>query len=200
MVINKIKIPNTNVAIDVNDARIPALTNNGGKVLAVNSDATGLEWVEQSGNDSDRSVDIGLSVKWASMNIGATKPSDYGDYYAWGELTTKDNYSSETYTYSDNPDVLPASHDVATQTLGNDWRMPTSTELSELISTQGNSDYEWTWKSIDGHDGWEIKYLTNGNSIFLPAAGYRRGIGLDYAGYFGYYWSSSLNTDYPYNA
>ena len=145
---------------------------------------------------SSEGIDLGLSVLWAACNIGAEKPSDYGDYYAWGETYTKNNYSKETYTYTDNPETLLPSNDVATQKIGSDWRMPTLDEIEELIQTRDDSNYQWTWKAIDGHNGWEIKYLINNNSIFLPAAGYLYETSLYDADY-GYYWSSSRYTDYP---
>lgn len=145
-------------------------------------------------------VDLGLSVKWAKCNLGASKPSDYGDYYAWGETKTKDNYSWDTYTlgkpgsftnYNDTDGIttLQAVHDAATVKLGSPWRMPTFEETKELLD-----NCTWTWTEQDGKNGYEVKSKKNGNSIFLPAAGYRNGSGLNFAGSWGYYWSSSLGT------
>lgn len=162
---------------------VPSISGNNGKVLAINSSGTGLEWVDSGG--AVEPVDLGLSVKWSSVNIGAKKPSDYGYYYAWGEVNTKSTYTSATYTYSDNPTILPASHDVATQTLGNDWRMPTDAEWTEL-----RTNCTWTWTTQNGVNG-RLVTASNGNSIFLPAAGAASGG----AGSYGYYWSSSLSTD-----
>ena len=158
-------------------------------------------------------VDLGLSVKWATMNVGATAPEEYGNYYAWGEITTKDSYTWENYTLAngsydaltkyctsssygtvDNKTTLEAADDVATQKWGGNWRMPTIDEWQELID-----NCTWTWTTKNGVNGYEVK-ATNGNSIFLPAAGYRGNDGLNDAGSFGYYWSSSLLTSSPGNA
>ena len=78
-------------------------------------------------------VDLGLSVKWACCNIGANSPEDYGNYYAWGEITTKEVYSSETYTYTSSPTRLSLSVDAANVNWGGKWRMPTYDEVSELL-------------------------------------------------------------------
>ena len=144
-------------------------------------------------------VDLGLSVKWAKCNLGASKPSDYGDYYAWGETKTKDNYSWDTYTLgepgsftnyngTDGITTLHAAHDAATAKLGSPWRMPTLDEIKELLD-----NCTWTWTTQDGINGYEVKG-PNGNSIFLPAAGSRHSSELDAAGSWGIYWSSSLGT------
>ncbi|MBR0298105.1 MAG: Ig domain-containing protein [Bacteroidales bacterium] len=156
-------------------------------------------------------VDLGLSVKWATRNLGASLPPDYGDYYAWGEIETKGNYSDETYKWGswsnvtkynndsyygivDNKTVLEAEDDVAHVKLGGNWRMPTKSEFDELITTRNNSNYKWEWKQINGHNGWMIKYLVNGQSIFLPATGEWYHTSLLWVGTDGIYWSSSLHT------
>ena len=169
-------------------------------------------------------VDLGLSVKWARCNLGASKPSDYGDYFAWGETEPKTNYSWATYKWmqtgkndwmyitkytfadgqtkgiwydadgkfiGDNKTTLDAADDAATVNLGSPWRMPTADEIKELIG-----HCTWTWTTQDGVKGYEVKSKKNGNSIFLPAAGYRSYSKLNYAGSQGYYWSSSLLTEY----
>ncbi len=143
-------------------------------------------------------VDLGLSVKWATCNLGASKPSDYGHYYAWGETMVKAGYSWDTYKWgkennitkynnSDRKTVLDPEDDVATAKLGSPWRMPTKDEINELI---GGCTWKWTKK--DGVEGYEVKG-TNGNVIFLPAAGYRKGSKSQYIRKMGYYWSSSLS-------
>lgn len=156
-------------------------------------------------------VDMGLSVKWANANLGASRPDEYGDYYAWGETYTKYSYSWSNYKwcngtkesltkYNDNTKYgkvdwktrLYATDDVAAVKLGGRWRMPTKAEIDELKGTRENASYKWEWKSINGHNGWEVAYLVNGNRIFLPAAGYRNGASLYDAGSNGTYWSSSL--------
>lgn len=134
-------------------------------------------------------VDIGLSVKWATRNLGASAPSDYGDYYAWGEIETKTEYTWNNYKWGnigtitkyckngefgilDNKTILDPADDVARVKLGGKWRMPTETEMQELYMTRANTNYSWSWVSINGHKGLLIEYLINGKSIFLPAAGW----------------------------
>src|SRR5574344_1237078 len=166
-------------------------------------------------------VDLGLpsGTKWATCNLVASKPSDYGDYYAWGETEPKTEYTWATYKWmqtgqsdwkhitkytcadgktqgiwyapdgtfiGDGKTTLEAADDAATQKLGSPWRMPTSYEIKELLD-----NCTWTWTTQDGKNGYEVKG-TNGNSIFLPAAGSREDSELLDAGSWGVYWSSSL--------
>ena len=160
-------------------------------------------------------VDLGLSVKWATCNVGAASPEDYGDYYAWGETETKSNYDWSTYKWCngssttqtkyctnssygavDKRTTLELADDVARVKWGGNWRMPTYDELNEL-----KNNCTWTWTTQNGKDGYKVTSKTNGNSIFLPAAGCRLGSILYSAGSGGYYWSSSLNqshTDHAY--
>ena len=162
----------------------------------------------------------GYKLYWGISNIGASKPEEYGDYYAWGETAPKANYSWLTYNFRtsgdsydnvkfskyntkssygtvDNKTVLDAADDVASVKLGGDWRMPTDAEWTEL-----RTKCTWTWVTNYNGSGINGRLVTatNGNSIFLPAAGYRNVTGLTNAGSLGYYWSSSLYTDYPYRA
>jgi uncharacterized protein (TIGR02145 family) len=164
-------------------------------------------------------VDLGLpsGLLWATCNLGATTPEGYGDYYAWGELQTKEVYNWSTYRYCtvdadgglstltkyntsenygtvDNKAVLEASDDVATAVLGSGARIPTKDEWQELLD---NITAEWTTQN--GVAGRKFT-AANGNSIFLPAAGFLSDSELYYAGSFGGYWSSSLYTDGPYSA
>lgn len=161
--------------------------------------------------------DLGLSVKWATCNVGANNPEDYGDYFEWGETTTKDTYNWITYKYcngssstltkycnnssygsngfTDNKTQLELSDDAARANWGGAWRMPTDAEWTEL-----REQCTWTWTTQNGVYGRKVTSKTNGNSIFLPAAGYRDYSSLIYAGSGGRYWSSSLGTDYPYYA
>ena len=163
-------------------------------------------------------LDMGLSVKWANANLGATTPEGYGDYYAWGETDIKDFYYYTNYKWSngsdyflkyntnssygvvDNLTVLDVSDDVAHVKLGGKWRMPTIKEADELISTKSSASYQWKWMSINGNKGWLVTYLVNNNSLFLPASGdYYR----DYvreAGSYGYFWTSSLCVGSPWHA
>lgn len=157
-------------------------------------------------------VDLGLpsGVLWATTNVGANKPGDYGNYYAWGETYTKRDYSYDTYKYStskgtvltkyctssangnvDNKTTLEASDDAASVNWGGSWRMPTYEELKELANT---SYCTWTWELQDGHYGSRVTG-PNGNSIFLPAAGWFAVISTINVGEQGYYWTSSLNPE-----
>ena len=134
------------------------------------------------------SVDLGLSVKWATMNVGAASPEDYGNYYAWGETESKDTYSmTNSVTYEVEMDDVAgnADYDAATANWGGTWRMPKSTEIDELVE-----ECEWTWTTQDGVDGYLVTG-TNGNSIFLPAGGYYYNSSLNSAGLRGLYWSST---------
>ena len=140
-------------------------------------------------------VDLGLSVKWATCNVGASSPEDYGDYFAWGEITPKTTYSSSNYSYSDNPTILPLSDDAARANWGGSWRMPTYAEMTELCE-----QCTWTWTSQNGVNGYRVMSKSNGNSIFFPAAGFRYDSSLNGAGSYGYYWSSTLGTGYQYHA
>ena len=156
-------------------------------------------------------VDLGLSVKWATCNVGADSPEDYGDYFAWGETSPKSTYNWSTYKWCrgdydnltkyctsssygqvDNKKQLDLSDDAARAIWGGSWRMPTHNELTEL-----RENCSWTWTTQNGVKGYKVTSKTNGNSIFLPAAGYRYVSSLLRAGSYGYYWSSSLYTDYP---
>ena len=134
-------------------------------------------------------VDLGLSVKWATYNVGATSPEEYGDYFAWGETTTKDNYSSsncptyglsiselQSQGYIDSEGILTPQYDAATANWGGNWRMPTCAELNEL-----DTQCIWEWINTNDFKGYKVTG-PNGNSIFLPAAGYRYGSSLDNAG------------------
>ena len=140
-------------------------------------------------------VDLGLSVKWATVNIGATLPADYGNYYAWGETETKDEYTSDNSVTLGDSSISSissdATYDAATANWGGTWRMPTIDECENLANK-----CTWTWTTQKNSDGEEINgYLvegTNGNSIFLPAAGYRSGSSLNEDGTKGMIWSSSL--------
>ena len=165
-------------------------------------------------------VDLGLRVKWATCNVGAEKPEDYGDYYAWGETYTKSTYNWSTYKYCDgsestltkycneskygnngfhdNKSTLEMIDDVACQKWGGGWRMPTKDEFNELLN-----NCTWTWTTQNGVDGYKVTSNKSGytdRSIFLPAAGYRKNTNLGDVGSVGLYWSSSRYPSYPYYA
>ncbi len=161
------------------------------KTLAAYSPATGT-------SNGYGYVDLGLSVKWATCNVGASSPEEYGNYYAWGETTTKSEYTEEnsaTYGldisqlqsqgYIDGEGNLTPQYDAAAANWGGDWRMPTKAEQQELLD-----NCTWTWTMQNGVNGYNVEG-PNGNSIFLPAAGCRRGSSLYSAGSDGNYWSST---------
>lgn len=133
-------------------------------------------------------VDLGLSVKWATCNVGASKPSGYGNYYAWGETSPKDYYeeSSRPYGLSNEKDGDITFRDVANLRWGEVWRLPTEKEMQELIE-----QCRWDWSKQDGHSGYKVTSKKNGRYIFLPAAGLRIGFALKFAGEIGYYWTST---------
>ena len=157
-------------------------------------------------------VDLGLSVKWATCNIGADRPEDYGDYFAWGKTETKSEYTEANcktikkqsffakwldFGRSDNntnvenlPDDISgnAQYDAARANRGSTWRMPTKAEMDELCTK-----CDWTWTSQGGHNGYKVTG-PNGNSIFLPAAGWRQGTDSCVVGGSGDYWSSTLSS------
>ena len=148
-------------------------------------------------------VDLGLSVKWATCNVGSNKPEDYGSYFAWGETTTKAEYTDEnslTYGLSiselqsqgiiDGNGNLTPSYDAARFNWGGTWRLPTKAELEEL-----ENKCTWEWTTQNGVKGYKVTG-PNGNSIFLPAAGYRSRSSLYYAGEGGYYWGSTPYVGY----
>ncbi|MBR5028465.1 MAG: hypothetical protein IKX51_04495, partial [Bacteroidales bacterium] len=163
-------------------------------------------------------VDLGLpsGILWATRNVGANSPTDYGDYFAWGETSPKSIYNWSTYRYcngtsgtltkycnvlgwgynyfTDNLTTLQAGDDAATANWGGGARTPTYAECRELIS---NTIHEWT--SRNGVYGMRFT-ARNGRSIFLPAAGLRWDGSLGDAGVYGCYWSSSLYTGGPLSA
>ena len=147
-------------------------------------------------------IDLGLpsGTKWACSNVGATKPEEYGGYYAWGETEEKDYYYWSTYIHCDGSnstchdlgsDISGTEYDVAHMKWGSDWVMPTYDEQMELLN---NCTSEWT--TLNGVKGRKFTSKINGNSIFLPAAGIRWYGDLDGAGERGDYWSSTQNPDY----
>lgn len=160
-------------------------------------------------------VDLGLSVKWATCNIGATAPEDYGDYFAWGETETKTDYSWSTYKYcngssytmtkycnissygdngfTDTLTTLVPEDDVAHVKWGGSWRMPTQADFNELFN-----NCDWSWVTQNGINGWKVTSRKDSSlSIFLPGAGCRYGTNFDGVGSYGVYISSSLYVGDP---
>ena len=148
-------------------------------------------------------VDLGLpsGTLWATTNVGADNPEDYGDYFAWGETKPKSDYSWETYKFGSNPTkynnsdgktTLDYSDDAAYQNWGSHWCMPTIDQLIEL-----NDQCTWQWTTRNGKNGYLVTSKKNGNTLFLPAAGYRYGTSLNDVGSNGRYWSRSLYGSNP---
>lgn len=161
-----------------------------------------------------RYADLGLSVKWATCNIGANSPEEYGDYFAWGETKPKSTYSWNTYIWCegspdsqtkycssrlygivDNKKQLELSDDAAIENWGGTWRMPTDAEWAEL-----EEKCTWKWTTQNGVKGYKVTSKINDNSIFLPAAGYKGHSGLYELGSYCYYWLGVLGTNYPSDA
>lgn len=161
-------------------------------------------------------VDLGLrsGLKWATFNVGATKPEEYGDYFAWGETASKDVYNWDSYKWCeggpgtqtkyctesgfgtlDNKDLLESEDDAASVNWGSEWRMPTKEETDELRNA-----CEWVWTNNFNGTGVAGQIGTsknNGNTIFLPASGRYDGTYFDGASSYGRYWTSSVLGYYP---
>ncbi len=183
---------------------------------------------EQAGF-AQEAVDLGLSVKWASCNVGASSPYDVGSYFAWGEVEAKERYLVSNYSMSNTPEIselddlagdmdpsslteycssdgktrLDSSDDVACQKWGGKWRIPTAEEWNELLE---NCSWAWAQGASEAKDfkviidGFRVASKKNGNSIFLLASGICMGVGAIESSKTGYYWASSLNTDNPVEA
>ena len=177
-------------------------------------------WKRYCENQTYEYIDLGLSVKWATCNIGGNSPEDCGVFFAWGEVEPKSKYDWNTYKHSnfhkltkyctkitagnnnftDNKTSLEFSDDAAYVNLGCNWRMPTLDEFYEL-----KTQCTWTWISYNGVNGYKV-IGPNGTSIFLPASGYIAEIdrnvtvNVNINGEFGGYWTNSLSTHDPHSA
>lgn len=153
-------------------------------------------------------VDLGLSVKWATMNVGADSIIDTGAYFAWGETDDKDDYTWSAYqygtsaddltkySYEDNKLSLEVADDAATANWGEGWHIPTGAEWEELCN---RCNCMWEWTTVDDTPGCRVTSKKKGftdRSIFLPAAGYFRAHAIEGAGASGYYWSSTRNVPF----
>ena len=165
--------------------------------------------------DGHEYVDLGLpsGTLWATCNVGASAPEEYGDYFAWGETETKDNYTWNYYKWCDSNTItltkycndsdygyngfvddkteLDPEDDAAYVNWGSSWRMPTYDQLQELID-----NCTWTWTTLNGVDGYLVTG-SNENNMFLPTSGYRYDSSLNFAGSVGDYWSRTLETECP---
>ncbi|MBR5983080.1 MAG: carboxypeptidase regulatory-like domain-containing protein [Bacteroidales bacterium] len=192
------------------------------RAYATNSDGTGYGEIKSLKThgllNGYTYADLGLpsNTYWATANIGATNPEDFGNYYAWGEIEPKDAYDWSTYQhcngsansltkycsdpgygdngFTDDLTTLEASDDVANVNMGSFWRMPTHEEMEELYNNCNS-----TWTSINGVNGRLFTSRINGNSIFMPAAGTYGENGLRDVGSYGTFWPSSLKPDIPTN-
>jgi len=157
--------------------------------------------------DGVEAVDLGLSVKWANMNVGAKKSSGFGTYFAWGETKPKEYYSWNTYAWSkgnsqyltkystaDRRTQLAPADDAARANWGGKWRMPTIDEYEELINP---ANCTWEWMTKDGINGYKVTGKKTGNSIFLPITGFRFYADTQFRGIMGVYWTSTLYTANP---
>ena len=169
-----------------------AVSASGGKGIdsSTKADSGVAPKVTKSIINGHEYVDLGLpsGLKWATCNVGASLPEEYGDYYAWGDIETKGNYSnsnSKTYGKSMSDISGNSTYDVARAKWGGSWRLPTKKELEEL-----ESKCKWEWTTINGKIGYKVTG-PNGNSIFMPAAGCRIESLLYDAGELGSYWSST---------
>ena len=213
-----------NVARVDQTGMVTAVAGGSCLILCVAADGSGVKaacTVTVLGNtDTHEYVDLGLpsGTLWATCNVGAENPEDYGDYFAWGETTPKENYSGDTYkwcimvgsdtlftkychygefgynNFTDNLTELVPEDDAAYVNWGSNWRMPSLDQQTELCRK-----CTWTWTTRNGKNGYEV-VGPNGNSLFLPAAGFRYGTSLYSTGSYGYYWSRTLLTSRPYGA
>lgn len=179
-----------------------------GSVTTFDSEQVTKITFEEASEDPEevQAIDLGLSVKWASANVGATRPESFGGYYAWGETQEKDVYNETTYKYYNlewqtitkiGIEISGTQYDAAKKQMGNDWRIPTQAEWKELVE-----NCTWTHGTVNGVTGFTVEG-PNGNSIFLPCAGrlYDNGSS-DRNGYenvSGFYWTGTLAEDNEYN-
>ena len=153
-------------------------------------------------------VDLGLSVKWADVNVDAYRPWERGNFYAWGELEPKESYKSNNYRfyhegtmkltkycndktygyeeYTDNLSSLEPEDDVASVKWGGNWRMPSKAEFEELMDS---TNCAWIYTTMGGMTGYKVQSKKNGNSIFLPDASDSHGCGG------GLYWANCIEPD-----
>lgn len=166
-----------------------ATVDGRGKVTGIGKGSTTIKVTTADGRRSDNAtvkvkkkivykaeaVDLGLSVLWSAYNLGATTSEAYGVFFSWGEIEPKDSYSMNNYSFYDqgekkyieiSEDISGTKYDAAHVNLGNGWRMPTKTEIQELLDK-----CNWVWTKVNGNNGYKIT-ASNGSSIFLPAAGY----------------------------
>ncbi len=181
----------------VKDGLVTAVDEGDAVVSAIARDGSGVRGECRVVVEADlMAVDLGLSVLWANVNVGADISSECGDYFAWGETITKTKYTWDTYGFGTESaltkyagagtSVLEADDDAARKNLKDNWRMPTVEEMKELVN-----QCSWIWSSRSGQNGFLVSGK-NGNSIFLPAAGSCLSSDKPRPGKEGVYWTSSL--------
>ena len=224
----------TNVAEVSSTGRVTANAKGTCTITCAATDGSGVKATcqvtvkkDNSGTINGREyvdLDLPSGTLWATCNMGASKPEEFGDYFAWGETTTKSTYDWSNYKwckgdghtitkyckpgltdndygyngFTDNLTELQPEDDAATANWGSGWQMPSTYQFEELF----DSDYTTSeWTQLNGVYGYKITSKSNGNSIFLPAAGYRPDTRFEDAGSKGYYWSSKLfyESDYAYH-
>lgn len=182
------------VAISIYAQGIYIYKTDGTRLRFMNAEVDSIVAFEkQSSNlNGHEAVDLGLSVKWATCNVGANSPEEYGVYFAWGETKEKESYSESTYKYlisskyqDIGDDIAGTNYDVASVMWGGSWHIPTHSQLSELYNK-----CTWLWTTLNGVNG-QLVTGPNGASIFLPAAGHYFGNANEYKGKKGSYWSST---------
>ena len=202
----------------VNVADIVSVVNHIGGVYSSDADVNGDTKVSTSDirpivdiiygidtNTDPNAVDLGLSVKWCMMNVGASKPEEYGGYYAWAETAEKSSYYWSNYKYGtennltkyclsasdgsvDGKSVIEPMDDAARVRMGKQWRIPTQYELNELMT-----ECTWKYERLNGVNGFRVTG-PNGNSIFMPCAGQKYDNNTSNVGGTGFYWTSGLAT------
>ena len=168
-------------------------------------------------NDDYVDLELPSGTLWATMNVGASNPEDYGFYFAWGETTPKEYYNWSTYTWCcgtnntltkyctksdygyngfvDNRTELDPENDAATVNWGEMWRMPSKEQFDELLT-----ECSWQWTTMNSVNGFLVTSNHNGDSLFLPAAGVRIYGSSSLAGSNCKYWSVSLDDSCPIEA
>ena len=213
---SKVTWTSSDITIVKVDNGIVEATSTGKAIVSVKAGTLMKEcyiFVSKSLGVNNEYVDLGLSVKWATFNVGATSPEEYGDYFAWGEVEPKTIYDWSTYKYGtagnqltkycddsycgkdgfvDNKRVLNPEDDVATMNWGSSWRIPTKAEQDELCN-----NCTWIWAIENGVNGYKV-VGPSGNSIFLPSTGFMYNIELRDVGSRGLYWVNFSFTGGPY--
>jgi hypothetical protein len=182
---------NIKAAIESKGVTVPSATTIDGYAQLINSIPTGDPVI-----DGHYYRDLGLpsGTKWATMNIGASSETDYGNFYQYGKGANQYAATSGQSDYSGTEDPLATSADTAAQVWGGNWHMPTQAQFEELAA---NTTYTWT--TVNGTNGGLFTSNINGNSIFIPAAGYWLDGSRSIEGSYGSVWSSSpLDSDFAF--